>query len=67
MEIRAEFRKRLMRWVNATSAWGGNDTHPFNIRVVAATSGGLRELAERKLFRPLKGYGGNLVSYEQLR
>jgi DNA-binding NtrC family response regulator len=31
---------------------GGNGTHPVNIRIVAATNRGLRELVERQVFRP---------------
>jgi transcriptional regulator with PAS, ATPase and Fis domain len=45
---------KLLRAIQdlAVERVGGNGTHPVNIRIVAATNRGLRELVERKLFRP---------------
>jgi two-component system response regulator HydG len=45
---------KLLRAIQdlAVERVGGNGTHPVNIRIVAATNRGLRELVDRKLFRP---------------
>jgi transcriptional regulator with PAS, ATPase and Fis domain len=45
---------KLLRAIQdlAVERVGGNGTHPVNIRVVAATNRSLRDLVERKQFRP---------------
>jgi two-component system, NtrC family, response regulator HydG len=45
---------KLLRAIQdlAVERVGGNGTHPVNIRIVAATNRGLRELVDRQLFRP---------------